>query len=122
MGSDANRRASVEIGARLLAPVELLLKRLVEPRSQASTILAVLIAYVAIWTIYGVLAKASQGVHYDMAELAAWARELAWGYWKHPPFAAWVVYGWFALFPVADWSFYLLGMTVAALALWLSWL
>src|SRR5262245_56820445 len=120
--SEASRRASVDIGARLLAPIEFLIKRLTDPRSRERTVLGVLIGYVAIWTVYGVLAKASQGVHYDMAELAAWAREPAWGYWKHPPLAAWVARGWFTLFPVADWSFYLLGITFAALALWLSWL
>ena len=28
---------------------------------------------------------------------------------------------WFALFPIADWSFYLLAMTMPAIALWIAW-
>jgi 4-amino-4-deoxy-L-arabinose transferase-like glycosyltransferase len=39
----------------------------------------------------------------------------------HPPLAAWLVRGWFSLFPLADWAFYLLAITFASLALWLAW-
>ena len=80
----------------------------------------VLVAYVAIWTVYGVLAKGSQDVHADMAEVVAWSRELALGY-KHPPLSAWVTAAWFAVFPVTDWAFYLLAMTSAGVALWTAW-
>jgi len=56
-----------------------------------------------------------------MAEMFAWSRELAFGYSKHPPLGAWLTAAWFAVFPAADWSFYLLAMVVAAVALWIAW-
>src|ERR1700738_3572101 len=51
-------------------------------------VIGVLLAYVAVWTLYGVLSRGSQDVHFDMAEMVAWSRELALGYPKHPPFTA----------------------------------
>jgi 4-amino-4-deoxy-L-arabinose transferase-like glycosyltransferase len=76
---------------------------------------------VAIWTLYGAFAKASQDIHFDMAELAAWSRGPAFGYSKHPPLAAWLVRAWFMLFPAADWAYYLLAITTVAVALWIAW-
>ena len=61
-----------------------------------------LAGYALLWTLYGLLAKAGQGVHADAAEVVAWSRHLALGYVKHPPFAASLVRGWFTLFPVAE--------------------
>jgi 4-amino-4-deoxy-L-arabinose transferase-like glycosyltransferase len=107
--------------SRLSAPVERLLAALCDPVRRERTVVAVLLGYVAIWTLYGVLAKASQDVHIDMAEIFGWSRELALGYPKHPPLTAWIMAGWFAVFPVADWAFYLLAMTVAGVALWIAW-
>jgi 4-amino-4-deoxy-L-arabinose transferase-like glycosyltransferase len=106
---------------RLAAPAERLLAALIDPPRRERNVLVVLIAYVAVWTLYGVLAKASQDLHSDMTEMVAWSRELSFGYPKHPPLAAWLTAAWFALFPAADWSFYLLAMTVAGVALWLVW-
>lgn len=107
--------------SRLLKPAERLLDALTDPARRERTVVGVLAAYVVVWTLYGVLAKASQDVHFDMAEMVAWSRELAFGYPKHPPLAAWIVAAWFAVFPVSDWAFYLLAMMVAASALWLAW-
>jgi 4-amino-4-deoxy-L-arabinose transferase-like glycosyltransferase len=73
------------------------------------------------WAVYGVLAKASQDIHADMSEQFALGRELAVGYDKHPPLAVYVVRLWFTLFPAADWAYYLLASTNAALALWIIW-
>jgi len=80
-----------------------------------------LLFYTLLWALYGVLAKAGQDVHPDMAELVTWAREPALGYFKHPPLAAWLVAGWFRIVPVADWSYYLLAATMPSLALWIVW-
>ncbi len=107
--------------SRLLLPADRLVAALSDPARRARAILGVLAGYVAIWTLYGALAKASQDIHFDMAELAAWSRELAFGYSKHPPLAAWLVRGWFTLFPAADWAYYLLAITVVAVALWIAW-
>ena len=79
-----------------------------------------LAAYVVLWTVYGTIAKSSQGLHPDMTELIAWSRDLAWGY-KHPPLAALIVRLWFSVFPVAEWSYYLLAMLMPAIALWIAW-
>src|SRR5262249_30978387 len=77
--------------------------------------------YAALWTLYGVLAKGSQDLHFDMGELVAWSRELAFGYPKHPPFAAWVVGAWFNVFPLTDWAYYLLAIVNATIGLWIAW-
>src|SRR5262249_44708393 len=84
-------------------------------------ILIALATYTLLWTIYGAVAKGSQGLHYDMVELIAWSRDLDFGYLKHPPLGAWIVAAWFAVFPVAEWSYYLLAMMVASAALWIAW-
>src|SRR5262245_31947889 len=106
---------------RLAAPAERLLAALSEPARRERTALVALVAYVAVWTLYGVLAKAGQDLHSDMLEMLTWSRELALGYPKHPPLAAWLVAAWFAVFPVADASFYLLAMTIAGVTLWIVW-
>jgi 4-amino-4-deoxy-L-arabinose transferase-like glycosyltransferase len=101
--------------------IEHLVAALTDPARRERTAIAVLLAYDAIWTLYGALEKSSQDVHVDMAEMFAWSRELAFGYPKHPPLGAWLTAAWFGLFPVSDWAFYFLGMTVAAFALWIAW-
>ena len=83
---------------------------LTDPRRRERAIIGMLTGYALLWTVYGLLAKAGQGVQTDPAEIVAWSRHLALGYIKHPPLAAWLVYGWFTIFPVAEWSFYLFSM------------
>ena len=56
-----------------------------------------------------------------MAELISWSRDLSFGYPKHPPFGAWLVRLWFSVFPLADWSYYLLAMLMPTIALWIVW-
>jgi 4-amino-4-deoxy-L-arabinose transferase-like glycosyltransferase len=94
---------------------------LTNPASAERTVLASLAIYVALWTIYATIAKGSQGLHYDMTEVIAWSRDLGFGYLKHPPLAAWIVWLWFSVFPVAAWSYYLLAMLMPAIALWIAW-
>jgi 4-amino-4-deoxy-L-arabinose transferase-like glycosyltransferase len=94
---------------------------LADPARRERSIAWTLVAYALLWAFYGAVAKSGQDVHPDMAELVTWAREPALGYFKHPPFAAWVVAGWFAVFPVADWSYYLLAAVMPSLALWFVW-
>ncbi len=57
----------------------------------------------------------------DIAELVALSHRPALGYAKHAPFAAWLMHAWFTLFPIRDWSCYLLAMVYAALGLWIAW-
>jgi 4-amino-4-deoxy-L-arabinose transferase-like glycosyltransferase len=91
------------------------------PARRGRTLALTLAGFAALWTLYGVLAKASQGVHFDMAELSELARHPAFGDAKSPPFAIWTAAVWFAVFPRADWSFYLLAMTSIVLALVVAW-
>lgn len=94
---------------------------LTDPRRRERAVVGMLAGYALLWTLYGLLAKAGQGVQTDPAEIVAWSRHLALGYIKHPPLAAWLVYGWFTIFPVAEWSFYLFSMVYTFAGLWLAW-
>ena len=57
-----------------------------------------------------------------MGEVVSWSLIPAYGYPKHPPFPAWVAAVWFAVFPYADWAFYLLSTVSIGIALWFVWL
>ena len=113
--------AMTDGGRRGLAVIERLLDALADPARRERTVVAVLLAYVALWTLYAVLAKGSQDIHADMSEQFALARELALGYPKHPPLAMLVVRAWFTVFPAADWAYYLLAMANVGLTLWIVW-
>ncbi|HTQ83624.1 MAG TPA: glycosyltransferase family 39 protein [Pseudolabrys sp.] len=103
-----------------LAAAERLRGALTDPARRERTMLLVLAVYLVAWTLYGAIAKSSQGLHPDMTEQIAWSRDLAWGY-KHPPLAAFVVRLWFSVLPLAEWSYYLLAMLMPTLALWIAW-
>lgn len=105
---------------RLLKPIDALRAALTDPARCEGAVLLSLAAYMVLWTLYGTIAKASQGLHADMTEIVAWSRDLAWGY-KHPPLAAAIAWLWFGFFPLAEWSYYLLAMLMPALALWIVW-
>ena len=94
---------------------------LTDPARADRTVLVLLAVYCVVWTAYGTMAKAPQGLHPDMTEIVAWSRDLALGYLKHPPFAAWLAAGWFELMPMAEWSYYALAMLMPVAALWIAW-
>ncbi len=100
---------------------ERLTEALADPLRSDRAMLLLLGGYTVIWTAYGSVAKSSQDVHPDMAELIAWSRELSFGYPKHPPLGAWLVRLWFSIFPLSDWSYYLLAMLMPTIALWIVW-
>lgn len=100
---------------------ERLFEALVDPARRERTMLALLAGYVAAWSLYAAIAKSSQDIHPDMAEMAAWSHEVGIGTPKHPPLAAWLLRAWFGVVPRADWTFYLFAMILAALALWIAW-
>lgn len=88
---------------------------LAEPSRRRGAALALVAAYGVLWFVYGVIAKSSQDLNADMAEMIVWMRELAIGYPKHPPLPAWILWGWFHVFPLADWAYLLLSaLTLAA--------
>jgi Dolichyl-phosphate-mannose-protein mannosyltransferase len=106
---------------RLLRPLRALRLALTDPARRDSTVLFCLAVYGLLWAIYGTVTKSPQGFNSDMTELIAWSRDLALGYFKHPPLAAWVTAAWFAVFPVTAFSYYLLAMLMPVAALWIVW-
>jgi 4-amino-4-deoxy-L-arabinose transferase-like glycosyltransferase len=97
-----------------------LLDALSDPKRRDRTIVIVLAIYCVMWTVYAVLARASQDIHFDMGEMIAWSREVTFGTPKHPPLPAWLVGAWFLIFPLDTWAYDLLAVAVAALSLWVA--
>jgi hypothetical protein len=95
---------------------------LVDPARRGRSIALLLLFYLAMWSLYGAVAKGSQDLHFDMGEMVAWSRVAGIGTPKHPPLGAWLVGAWFKVFPLADWAYYLFAMVLATLALWIAWL
>lgn len=91
-----------------------------DPARRRRVALAVVAAYAAAWWLYGVIAKSSQDINADMAEMVVWAREPALGYPKHPPLLAFVVKLWFAVFPLTDWAYMLLSMVTVGAGIFLA--
>jgi 4-amino-4-deoxy-L-arabinose transferase-like glycosyltransferase len=81
-----------------------------------------LVLHVLVWTLYATVSSGPADIHHDMAEAYSWGREFQLGYYKHPPFWAWVAGLWFTFMPRADWAYYLLSMVNAVLGLWAAWL
>jgi 4-amino-4-deoxy-L-arabinose transferase-like glycosyltransferase len=118
----APQRSAIDrVRSTMQASIEKLLLALTDPSRQNRVMLAVLGCYTAVWTLYGVIQKSSQDINADVAELFLWSRKLESGYWKHPPLGAYVVRAWTTIFPAEDWSLYLLGITNAAVTLWIIW-
>jgi 4-amino-4-deoxy-L-arabinose transferase-like glycosyltransferase len=112
---------AAEIARLARGPFGRLSDALVDPARCDRAILLMLAGYVTAWTLYGSIARSSQDLNPDMTELIARSRDLSFGYLKHPPLAAWLVRLWFSVFPLADWSYYLLAMLMPAIALWIVW-
>jgi len=101
--------------------LELLFDALTDPARCERAMACVLAGYLAIWSLYAAVAKSSQDIHTDMGEIVAWAYDAGVGTPKHPPLAAWLVRGWFAVFPRQDWAYYVFAALVATVALWITW-
>ena len=70
-----------------------------------------------VWTLVLTVSRSPGALWDDMLETYAWAQEWELGYYKHPPFYAWVTGLWFQLLPRTDWAFYLLAATNVAIGL-----
>jgi len=105
---------------RLNAVFTNLVDGLCDPLRQRRAMLALAAAYGATWFAYGVVAKSSQDLNADLAEMTVWAHEPALGYPKHPPLLAYVIRAWFAVFPQADWAFTLLAALTLSAGLYLA--
>jgi Dolichyl-phosphate-mannose-protein mannosyltransferase len=63
---------------------------------------------VVAWTIAISVARWPMPVFDDMLEAWSWGQQWQLGYYKHPPFYAWITAAWFQVWPRTDWAFYLL--------------
>jgi 4-amino-4-deoxy-L-arabinose transferase-like glycosyltransferase len=114
--------SSLERAGHILDRVlDRVLGKIEEHRRIDRIVLLGLVGYCVVWTLYGVLAKGSQDIHFDMVEMVAWSRDVGLGTAKHPPLGPWLAALWFGVFPLSDWSFYLLAMVTATAALWIAW-
>ena len=97
-----------------------LLDALADPSRRRRAALVFVIGYGVLWFIYGAIAKSSQDLNADMAEMIVWMREPALGYPKHPPLLAWILFLWFKVFPLADWAYILLAVLTLAIGIYLA--
>jgi Dolichyl-phosphate-mannose-protein mannosyltransferase len=107
---------------RLKSMLDQCIDALGDPRRKHHTAVVLILLYVLLWWAYAVVEKNTQGIHIDMAEQFSWSLQPAFGYPKHPPFCAWVVGVWFAVFPRANWAYYMLSVSMSGVALGFSWL
>ena len=119
--SRSNKLDALRLPRLRLKAIERLVDALTDPTRRERAMLVVLAGYVVVWTLYAVIAKASQDMQCDAAELVVWSHHLALGYSKHPPLAAWLVRAWFTIFPLRDWSYYLFAIAYATVGLWVAW-
>jgi 4-amino-4-deoxy-L-arabinose transferase-like glycosyltransferase len=110
------------IDAGQLALCARIVDGLSDPLRRNRVALLAAFSYAAGWAIYAIVAKSSQGINADLGEMVVWARNLDWGYPKHPPLPAWILAGWFSIFPQADWAYYLLAGANLGLGLYISYL
>lgn len=70
------------------------------------------------WALLQWLSQGNLDGYHDMLENYAWSQAWDWGTHKHPPFFAWMVGLWFAIFPQNDLCYRLLSYTNIAVGLW----
>jgi len=102
-------------------PFERIFAALIDPAKSERTMLTLLAGYAAAWSLYGAIAKGSQDLHFDIGEMFAWSHQVSLSAPTHPPLGAWLVRAWFAVMPRQDWAFYLFGIVLATVALWIAW-
>jgi 4-amino-4-deoxy-L-arabinose transferase-like glycosyltransferase len=110
---------------RLIDPFRTAIARLVDgladPARRERAIAWLLLAYGVAWFVYGAIAKSSQDIHADTAEMIVWMGEPALGFPKHPPFPAWLLWLWFQVFPLQDWAFYLFAALNMSAGIYFAW-
>src|SRR5882672_6864193 len=77
-----------------------------------------LTGFVVLWLAFLMIAYAGGDLHSDVLETWTFGRSLEWGYSKHPPLMGWVARAWTSVFPLTNWSFQLMALANAAIALW----
>jgi 4-amino-4-deoxy-L-arabinose transferase-like glycosyltransferase len=79
-------------------------------------LMLLIVAHVFVITLFPWIARYPEAVWDDMLEAWSWGQHFQLGYYKHPPFYAWVAGVWLRVFPRTDFNFYLL----SALNIWLA--
>jgi 4-amino-4-deoxy-L-arabinose transferase-like glycosyltransferase len=120
-GELQRQMGAVSLREAIAAALGRFLDALCDPQRRERTVILTLALYCVAWTVYALVAKASQDIHFDMGEMVAWSREIALGTPKHPPLPAWIAAAWFWVFPLDDWAYDLLAMATATVALWVAW-
>ena len=100
--------------------IERAAERCVTGTREGLVIGSALVGFTILWTLFQLVASASVDVHSDVGDILLSARDFGIGH-RHPPLAAWVFGLWFAVFPRADWSVYLLTVTMVATTLAVTW-
>lgn len=76
-----------------------------------------LAALIPVFTFFHSIRQDGQALNADMLESYAWGMAWQMGYYKHPPFAAWISAMWFSVMPRRHWAFFLLAALNCSLAL-----
>ena len=90
-------------------------------RRETAIVLGLLALNVILWTAYAAISHGSGAIHEDMTEAYVWGREFQLGYYKHPPFWAWIAGVWFLFMPAKAWAFFLLSVLNASIGLLGAW-
>jgi hypothetical protein len=77
-----------------------------------------LVGFIAVWLAFLAIAYLGGDLHPDVLETWTLGRSIEWGYSKHPPLMGWVARAWTSVFPLTNWSFQLMALSNAAIALW----
>lgn len=78
-------------------------------------------AFITIWTTFHAISHGMRAINDDTAEAYVWGQQFEWGFWKHPPFWAWIAGAWFDVFPRNVASIALLASVNAAIGLVGAW-
>lgn len=84
-------------------------------------LLLLIAAHVLVMTLFPWIARFPGAVWDDMLEAWSWGQNLEFGYYKHPPFYAWIAGLWFRAIPRTDLSYYFLSALNIGLALTGVW-
>jgi len=91
------------------------------PSADLPLVLGLLALNLAAWTLYAAISHSTEAIHEDMTEAYVWGREFQLGYYKHPPFWAWVAGLWFLVLPAKAWAFSMLSVLNANIGLLGAW-
>ncbi|MDB5595616.1 MAG: undecaprenyl-phosphomannose:protein mannosyltransferase [Hyphomicrobiales bacterium] len=83
-------------------------------------LVALVLLHALFWSLFASVSS-GRGLHTDSLEAYGWGREFVFGYYKHPPFWAWVAGLWFTVFPKTDFAFLFLSELNGTLGLLGSW-